>query len=117
MRPLSTWHPVGSLTNIRFVSEMKQGFENERQLWFGRAIVTSELCFLEKWDHRAGNFCFEVLQTAFQADVQVLDFKVLVTKNYCYLSELFQFPSYFKVHTFLLSVLEKSWKNHRLESS
>lgn len=62
----------GCLSTVCFVSEMKQGFENERQLWSGEAIVISQLCFLENEALRAGNFGFDILEPMFHTDVQVL---------------------------------------------
>lgn len=59
----------GCLSTVLFISEMKQGFENERQLWSGEAIVISEICFLENEALRAGNFGFDILEPI---DVHVL---------------------------------------------
>lgn len=62
----------GCLSSVCFVSEMKQGFKNDRQSWSGEAIVISELCFLENEALRAGNFGFAILEPMFHTHVQVL---------------------------------------------
>lgn len=62
----------GCLSTVCFVSEMKQGFENERHFWSGEAIVITELCFLENEAFRAGSFGFVILEPMFHTDVQVL---------------------------------------------
>lgn len=63
---------LGCLSTVCFVSEMKQGFGNERQSWSGEAIVISELCFLENEALRTGNFGFDMLEPMFHIDVQAL---------------------------------------------
>lgn len=62
----------GCLSTVCFVSEMKQGFENERQSWSGETIVISEFCLLENEALRAGNFGSDILEPMFHTDVQVL---------------------------------------------
>lgn len=51
----------GCLSTVCFVSEMKQGFENERQSWSGEAIVISEIYLIYLLENEAlgaGNFGF-----------------------------------------------------------
>lgn len=65
----------GCLSTVCFVSEMKQGFGNERQSWSGEAIVISEIYLIYLLENEAlgaGNFGFDILEPTFPTDVQVL---------------------------------------------